>query len=156
MRLEIGNRVRCTDEVYGELADIVIDPLEKRVTHLVVQPEQGEEGARLVPIQLAKRREGEQGEIELECTLAETHGFEAVHETAYFRLGENPTDDPNWDVGVEDVFAMPDYAGGLAGDPLAGQLDDQAAVSYDRVPKGEVEIRRASAVISRTAIRWAR
>ena len=40
MRLEIGNRVRCTDGAYGELADIVIDPLEKRVTHLVIQPEQ--------------------------------------------------------------------------------------------------------------------
>ena len=51
-------------------------------------------------------------------------------------------------MGVEDVFAMPYYAGVLAGEPLAGQLDDQAAVSYDRVPKGEVEIRRASAVIS--------
>ena len=37
MRLEIGNRVRCTDKVYGELADMVVDPLEKRVTHLVVQ-----------------------------------------------------------------------------------------------------------------------
>jgi len=149
MRLEIGNRVRCTDEVYGELADIVIDPLEKRVTHLVVQPEQGEGGTRLVPIQLAKRRDDEQSEIELECTLAETQGFEVVHETAYLQLGENPTDDPDWDVGVEDVFAMPYYAGGgFVGDPLAGQLDDYATISYDRVPKGEVEIRRASAVIS--------
>ena len=54
MRLEIGNRVRCADGMYGELADIVIDPLEKRVTHLVVQSERGEGGARLVPIQLAK------------------------------------------------------------------------------------------------------
>ena len=37
MCLEIGDRVRCTDGVYGELADIDIDPLEKRVTHLVVE-----------------------------------------------------------------------------------------------------------------------
>jgi hypothetical protein len=29
-------------------------------------------------------------------------------------------------------------------------------VYYDRVPKGEVQVRRASAVISRTAIHWAR
>ena len=148
MRLEIGNRVRCTDEVYGELADIVIDPLEKRVTHLVVQPEQGEGGARLVPIQLAKRRDDEQREIELECTLDETHGFEAVRETAYLRLGEHPAEDPDWDVGVEDVLAMPYYAGGLAGDTYAGQFDDRATIYYDRVPKGEVEIRRASGVIS--------
>ena len=38
MRLEIGNRVSCTDGAYGELADIVVDPLEKHVTHLVIRP----------------------------------------------------------------------------------------------------------------------
>ena len=147
MRLEIGNRVRCTDEVYGELADIVIDPLEKRVTHLVVQPEQGAGGARLVPIQLAKRRDDEQREIELECTLDEAQGFESVHEFAYLRLGESPADDPDWDVGVEDVLAMPYYAG-LDVDPHWGEPDSHISMYYDRVPKGEVEIRRASAVIS--------
>jgi sporulation protein YlmC with PRC-barrel domain len=47
MRLEIGERVRCTDGGYGELADIVIDPLKKRLTHLVVQPEQGDGEARV-------------------------------------------------------------------------------------------------------------
>ena len=82
MRLEIGNRVRCTDGVYGELADIVIDPLEKRVTQLVVQPEHSEGEARLVPIQLAKGGDDEQREIELECTLDEAQGFESVHEAA--------------------------------------------------------------------------
>ena len=111
MRLEIGNRVRCTDGVYGELADIVIDPLEKRLTHLVVRPEQGEGEARLVPIQLAKGRDDEQREIELKCTLDEAQGFESVREGAYLRLGENPVEDPDWDVGVQDVLAMPYYAG---------------------------------------------
>src|SRR6187455_2686228 len=98
MRLELGNRVRCTDGEYGELADIVIDPLEKRVTHLVVQPEQSVGEARLVPIQLAKGRNEEQHEIELECTLDKTQGFESVHEAAYLRLGESPADDPDWEV----------------------------------------------------------
>jgi sporulation protein YlmC with PRC-barrel domain len=147
MRLEIGNRVRCTDGVYGELADIVIDPLEKRVTHLVVQPEQGEEEARLVPIQLAKGRDDEQREIELECTLDETQSFESVHEAAYLRLGESRAEDPDWDVGIEDVLAMPYYSG-LDVAPYPGELDSHVTVYYDRVPKGEVEVRRASAVLS--------
>ena len=147
MRLEIGNRVRCTDGVYGELADIVIDPLEKRVTHLVVRPEQGEGEARLVPIQLAKGRDDEQREIELECTLDEAQGFESVHEAAYLRLGESPAEDPDWDVGVEDVLAMPYYADLDLGQ-YPGVLDSDVTVYYDRVPKGEVEVRRASAVIS--------
>ena len=152
MRLEIGDRVRCTDGVYGELADIVIDPLEKRVTHLVVRPEQREGEARLVPIQLAKGRDDEQREIELECTLDEAQEFESVHEAAYLRLGESPAADPDWDVGVEDVLALPYYAAlGYAGSdtgPYPDQLDQNMTLLYDRVPKGEVEVRRASAVIS--------
>ena len=110
MRLEIGNRVRCTDGVYGKLADIVIDPLEKRVTYLVVEPEQGEAKARLVPIQLAKGRD-EQRELELDCTLDEAQRFESVRMSAYLRLGESRAEDPDWDVGVADVLAMPYYSG---------------------------------------------
>ncbi len=147
MRLEIGNRVRCSDGMYGELADIVIDPLEKRVTHLVVEPKQGEAEARLVPIGLAKGGDGEQREIELECTLDEAQRFESVHEAAYIRLEDSRAEDPNWDVGIEDVLAMPYYAG-LDVAPYPGDLDSQVTVSYDRVPKGEVEVRRASAVLS--------
>lgn len=146
MRLEIGDRVRCTDGVYGELADIVIDPLEKRVTHLVAQPEQDEGQRRLVPIQLAKGRDDKQREIELECTLDEAQGFESVHEAAYLRLGESPAEDPDWDIGVEDVLAMPYYAGGGV-EAYPVELDSYVTM-YDRVPKGEVEVRRASAVIS--------
>ena len=146
MRLEIGNRVRCTDGVYGELADIVIDPLEKRVTHLVVQPERGEGEARLVPIKLATSS-GEEYEIDLRCTLDEAHGFESVRETAYLRIGESPAKDPDWDVGVEDVLALPYYAAFDEG-AYPGAYDSHVTMGYDRVPKGEVEVRRASAVIS--------
>ena len=152
MRLEIGDRVRCTDGVYGELADIVIDPLEKRVTHLVVQPKEDEGEARLVPIQRAKGRADEQRAIELECTLDEAQGFESVHEAAYLRLGESPAEDPDWDVGVEDVLAMPYYTdlgySGMDVGPYPDDLDSHVTMFYDRVPKGEVEVRRASAVIS--------
>ena len=146
MRLEIGKRVNCTDGVYGELADVVIDPLEKRVTYLVVQPEQRYGERRLVPIQLAKGRDDEQHEIELECTLDKAQGFESVHEGAYLRLGENPAEDPDWEVGVEDVLALPYYEGSDPG--LYPELDSGVTMYYDRVPKGEVEVRRASAVIS--------
>ena len=151
MRLELGNRVRCTDGAYGELADIVIDPLERRVTHLVVQSEHGVGEARLVPIQLAKGRDDERREIELECTLGDAQGFETVNEAAYIRLGESPAEDPDWDVGVEHVLAMPYYSR-LGADPYPGaypgEIPSDVSIYYDRVPKGEVEVRRASVVIS--------
>ena len=88
MRLEIGNRVRCNDGLYGELADVVIDPLEKRVTHLVVLPEQA--GYTAGAYAAGQERDDKQREIELGCTLDDAQQFESVLEAAYIRLGENP------------------------------------------------------------------
>jgi sporulation protein YlmC with PRC-barrel domain len=70
-----------------------------------------------------------------------------VQEAAYLRLGESPAEDPDWEVGVEDVLAMP-YYNGLGVGPYPGELASDVTMYYDRVPKGEVEVRRASAVIS--------
>jgi sporulation protein YlmC with PRC-barrel domain len=145
MRLELRQSVRCTDDVLGELADVVIDPVTRRVTHLVVQPSHQHALARLVPVELAAREEGS-SEISLRCSTADVERLPTVRETAFLRLGEAPVEDPEWDVGVEDVLALPYY-------PLDGPADavEYAAVSYDRIPKGEVEIQRASAVTSSDA-----
>jgi hypothetical protein len=32
MRLEIGNRARCSGGIYSELWDIVVDPIQKHLT----------------------------------------------------------------------------------------------------------------------------
>ena len=55
--------------------------------------------------------------------------------------------DPDWDVGVSEVLAAPYYEGtGFSG--YAGDFSATDAVAYDRVPKGEVEVRRSSPVYS--------
>jgi sporulation protein YlmC with PRC-barrel domain len=145
MRLELGTPVRCTDETFGELADVVIDPISKRLTHLVVRPRHQEgEAPRLVPVELAEGGE-EESEISLRCTVDEVNRLEPVQEFAYLRLDEFPVEDPNWDVGVQDVLAMPYYEGDPLGLP---SYDTNVGMTYDRVPKGEVEIRRSSAVTS--------
>ena len=53
MRLELGKHIHCTDGEVGELADVVVDPVKRRVTHLVVQPHGNLGPARLVPADLA-------------------------------------------------------------------------------------------------------
>ena len=53
-----------------------------------------------MPIQLAKGRDDEQRQIELECTLDDAQAFESVHEAAYPRLGDRPAEDPDWDIGI--------------------------------------------------------
>jgi sporulation protein YlmC with PRC-barrel domain len=147
MRLELGTPVRCTDKPYGELADVVVDPISKRVTHLVVRPSHQEAlETRLVPIELVEA-DDEASEISLRCTVEDVNGLESVQEYAYLRLGESAANDPNWDVGVQDVLASPYYEGDAALGGYPGYGPDLGLI-YDRVPKGEVEIRRSSDVYS--------
>ena len=144
MRLELGKPVVCEGNEVGKLADLVVDPVAKRVTHLVVKPEHGTGTSHLVPIELVERNE--QPGIVLTCSGTELEALPPVEEFTYLRLGALSTDDPEWDVGVSDVLALPYYdSTGLTG-PI-DTVGDMGAV-YDRVPKGEVELRRSSRVLA--------
>jgi sporulation protein YlmC with PRC-barrel domain len=148
MRLELGCTVRCSDGIFGELCDVVVDPRKRRVTHLIVDPPNGHADARLVPVGLARPAETMQPEIALECTVAEVRDMEPVQEFAYLRVAEFPVEEPEWAVGVQDVFALP-YYDTLGSGLQPVDVDSQhVGLTYDRVPKGAVELRRASAVIS--------
>jgi sporulation protein YlmC with PRC-barrel domain len=145
VRLELDKPVLCEDEEVGKLADLVVDPVAKRVTHLVVKPEHGAGASHLVPIGLVEPTE-QVGGIALTCSRAELEALPAVEEFTYLRLGEVASNDPDWDVGVSDVLALPYYdSTGLAG-PVEAVGD--MGVVYDRVPKGEVELRRSSRVMA--------
>ena len=52
MRLDLGTSVRCSDTAFGELADVVVDPAARRVTHLVVEEDDSHGRRRLVPVTL--------------------------------------------------------------------------------------------------------
>ena len=148
MRLELGSPVHCTDGPFGEVADVVVDPTKRRLTHLVVEPHNDQGPARLVPIDLVTAQEGPA--VSLRCTLEEARRLEPVREFAYLRLGEAPKVDPGWDIGIESVLAQPYYGYGPDYGYGTGPIDPDPHVSttYDRIPKGEVEIRRASEVTS--------
>jgi sporulation protein YlmC with PRC-barrel domain len=145
MRLDLGSSVRCSDAAFGRLEDVVVDPAARRVTHLVVEAD-AHGGSRLVPVTLA--RGGEGSEIELSCTLDEARKLPAIDMLDYLRLGEFPVADPDWDVGISEMLALPYYQ--PVDLPGAGLPDYEQGmtVRYHRVPKGEVEIRRRSAVSS--------
>jgi len=145
MRLELDKPVLCEEDEVGKLADLVVDPVAKRVTHLVVKSRHGAGMSHLVPIELVETSE-QVGGIALTCSRAELDALPPVEEFAYLRLGDVATHDPAWDVGVSDVLALPYYdSTGLAG-PVDAVGD--MGVVYDRVPKGEVELRRSSRVMA--------
>ena len=107
MRLELGSPVQCTDGPFGEVADVVVDPTKRRLTHLVVEPHDDQGPARLVPIELVSAQEGPSPAVSLRCTLEEAGRLEPVREFAYIRLGESPKLEPGWEMGVESVLAEP-------------------------------------------------
>ena len=141
-RLDLGSAVHCADAEFGELADVVVDPTTRRVTHLVVRPHNRPDEARIVPVD---RATNEGAAVKLSFTVAEVEALDRMHETAYLRLGEFPVADPEWDIGVEEMLGLP-YFQGIAAEPL--EADPHVMYAYDRVPKGDVEIRRSSAVTS--------
>lgn len=147
MRLDLGCPVACADGDYGTLSDVVIDPTTRRVSHLVVEPHGDRIRARLVPVDRVDRAAGGEG-LTLTVTRAGAEAFEPLRESSYLRLGEFPADDPDWDVGIEEAYGLPFYAGadGLGLGPV--DVDPHVIDTYDRVPKGEVEIRRASPVVT--------
>jgi len=147
MKLELGTSIRCADGATRELVDVVIDSSSSRVTHLVIRPAQHAEDARLVPISLASRAEDGESEISLNCGAADLERFDPVHKFEILRAGERPNEDPKWDVGVEDIVVAPNYSPTAFGD-YGGSVDSDVTISYDRVPKGEIELRHASSVYS--------
>jgi sporulation protein YlmC with PRC-barrel domain len=144
MRLDLGCSVACTDATYGELVDVIVDPISRRVTHLVVAPHRHHERARLVPIERAHAADDG---LALDHSVAEVEALEVLHESAYLRAGEMVAADPDWDIGAQDVLALPVYQE-LDGMGTAIDPDPHVMVNYDRIPKHEVEIRRSSSVIS--------
>ena len=143
MRLDFGSSVRCSDAAFGELVDVVVTrsraaspTSSSRRTH--------REQARLVAIE--RVRPADDG-LALDHSIADVEALESLRETAYVRTGEQVVADPDWDVGTEDVLAVPLYQE-MDGMGTVVDLDPHVLLSYDRIPKSEVEIRRSSAVIS--------
>lgn len=144
MNLALGTTVRCSDGAVRELADIVVDGPGRRVTHLVVQPKRQHEEARLVSLELVG--EDANGGVSLFCTAETLDGLERVREYAYLPAGQQPEENPQWDVGVEDVLVVPSVEPLDMAEP---EFDPNVNLMYDRVPKGEVELRVTSSVYSK-------
>src|SRR5437016_5338325 len=78
MRLELDAPVRCGGDVVGKLADVVIDPVTRRMTHVVVQTD--DKDARLVPMELVVAGRDGRRELALTCTEAELRELETIRE----------------------------------------------------------------------------
>lgn len=141
---DIGARVHCRETACGRLDRVVIDPIGKKLTHLVVDPERGQGEKRLVPIGLVDADGTHGSDVRLRCSRDDFEALDPAEETGYLpgtgELGYEP----------EQVISLPYYGLGAGGvgiadpglmSPLGG-----GALIYDRVPAGEVQIRRGDRV----------
>jgi sporulation protein YlmC with PRC-barrel domain len=126
----IGAAVRCVDGECGTLIRVVIDPVARAVTHVVVEPEHRGGLGKLVPLELV---ESVGDEVVLRCTLEDLSKLRYAEETDYLPGASGYL---GYDSGT--VLPLPYY--GL------GPGNSSLPVKYDRVPLGEVTIRRGDPV----------
>lgn len=130
----VGATIRGTDGDLGKLDALVIDPTSHAVTHLVVSHDRL--GPRvLVPESVVRAATPDVVEVDLdEAALDASERFDA----------------PNYNVPGEDwehanMAFDPDA---LFLEPYATPMDGWVLTSHERIPKGEVTIRRGSEVFS--------
>jgi len=141
-QITIGTEARCTDGVCGKVSRVVVDPVAEAVTHLVVEPRKRQGLARLVPVDLV---DAASPGLQLSCTLAAFEKLDPAEETQFA-----PGSTGYAAYGPEQVITWP-YYGLNAGTGQPGGVDlgvagFSPAITYDRVPLGEVEVQRGDPV----------
>jgi sporulation protein YlmC with PRC-barrel domain len=148
----IGAEVSCSDGPVGKVNRVVVDPVAKALTHLVVEPGFLQGPTRLVPLDLVVSGSGG-GDIRLSCTKAEFENLEPAEETKFI-----PRTTSFGSFGAGDVLSWPYYGAGGMGDldgigGVGGMGTMKGSpvsrkITYDTVPVGEVGVRRGQPVLA--------
>ena len=131
MHIAIGTRVECVDGSCGVVSRLVVDPVKRALTHLVVEPPHRRGLARLVPVELARPSGDALG---LRCRLTDWEKLPLVEETAFLPY---PIGVLGYDAG--DLLAWPYFA----------LEEPDLPVGCDRLPPGEIELARGDPVHAR-------
>ncbi len=141
-QFRIGVEVTCSDGTCGDLRRVVIDPVARVLTHLVVEPKHRQGMGRLVPVDLV---EATAEEIRLRCSRAEFDALENAEETHFL-----PEAGEQMGYGAGQAVAWPYYGlgGAMGGIGMGGMgmANTPQVMIDDRVPAGEVEVRRGEHV----------
>jgi sporulation protein YlmC with PRC-barrel domain len=146
----IGSDVFCSDGTCGELRRVVVDPVARVLTHLVVEAKHRQGTGHLVPVDLVSSTGAG---IRLRCTTSEFEALEDAEETQFL-----PGARGQWGYGQDQMLSWPYYGLGMGGMGVGmggmgmgmggmgmGGMGPQPVIS-DRVPVGEVEVCRGEHV----------
>jgi sporulation protein YlmC with PRC-barrel domain len=132
MDIPMDVHVICDSKICGRSTQLVINPVNEQVTHLVVSENVFPNVERLVPIKYLV--ETSQDWIKLSCSPAEFASLEPFIETDFIGLGKDGVSMPFvgpyvfWPYGLYEALPMP--------------------LEHKRIPVGEVSIHRGTPVIA--------
>ena len=129
MDLPVDADVQCTDGPGGRSTYVVLNPVTRRLTHIVVKQDSFPRLERLVPVGMVAETTPDQ--IHLSCSKQELHSLEPFVETE-FVSGEFP----------HAAYELDEYRLW----PYVLPEDNVVPVEHERVPPGELAVRRGSHV----------
>ena len=126
-------KVECTDGPCGESTDVIVNPLNRKVTHFVVRDiKLPDSGDRLVPVDRVEKTS--HGSIRLNCSKDELAGMDPFTATRY--VEKQMPQYPSSYYGGEPGAYMEPYV-------ISSEL---VPVDIERVPPGELAIHRGTGV----------
>jgi hypothetical protein len=132
--LRVGAEVRGTDGALGTVDALIIDPVRTAVTHVVVRS--GPEANRVL-VPLASVTTSTPAEVAVDLDAAAFAGLAPFDEPGYH------APDVEWQ-SAELAFEP----GAYYLEPFASPLEGWTLADHERIPLGEVTIRRGDAVVS--------
>ena len=126
--LPLGARVQCTDGHGGSVTRLIVEPLARRLTHIVVQDDTVPAVEHLVPVAWVAGTTHDL--VTLDCTRDTLAAIEPFAEECY--INSNASD-------YEPFFAV---------DPFAEFEADHIPLVTEHIPPGELAIRRGAQILA--------
>ena len=126
--LPLGARVQCIDGHGGSVTGLIVDPLARRLTHIVVQDYTVPAVEHLVPV--ARVAGTTHDRVTLDCTRETLVALEPFAEERYIRSNAS------------------DYELFYAVDPFAEFEADHIPVVTEHIPPGELALQRGAQVVA--------
>jgi sporulation protein YlmC with PRC-barrel domain len=130
MDIPVNAEVKCADGPAGRSIVLIVDPITRQVTHIVVRQKGGLHMERLVPVELVT--ESTPQKIQLRCTTQELNRMELFVDVEFI-----PSEYPYTAYEAEDQVFWP-Y--------VQAEEDVMVPVETERIPPGELAIHRGAHV----------
>jgi hypothetical protein len=132
MDMPIGAEVQCADGPGGHSTCVILNPVTRRVTHIVVKEKWFPHVERLVPVEIVTESTSHQ--IHLRCSIKDLAELDSFVETEFLQSEER-----FHIYGVEEYRLW----------PYVLPEDEMLPVELERVPPGELAVHRGAHVRAR-------